>query len=420
MSKIVERYHELVYELHTDPKLDQELYTSLSRIVSVAYTQMMNSDEGYCFRFNIPTTTVLKLYKTLNISQDKVGSSFQSDWEYPSNATMYRDPYYHILLLILYYALQEKKELLGNNALTVLLMKIWNGRKAKYIKYCDKKIMRYVVSNMMGNKNIATKYDSPLSMIRDYFVPRLLKKYGPEILSKPIKLKQLFMQSWVRFEQIFAQNWRKDIKTGRSLAQSGFLPFYMKAKSEGLNISTPSILKGNENEDDYHQYSTLSIRDEIATTTADFITMNPLPKYSNTFISSVNDFTHVSVKKIELILNMMHNHNYYDSIYNMILIILSRTNVNEKDDICKPVFFILMKKHIISSKNNVDIIKLQKLLNDFLKQIFQEKISLDFNSYSNVQQIQIRNVVIYGLVNNIKKTVCQKQMMGRALISKFT
>ena len=91
--------------------------------------------------------------------------------------------------------------------------------------------MKYVISNELTNRHVLSKYENPVSLLKDYFMPTLLKKYGPEVNRDIIKLKRLFEQSWARVRQIFVFNARTNIQTGKSEAQGGLLPIYMKAKN---------------------------------------------------------------------------------------------------------------------------------------------------------------------------------------------
>jgi len=408
VSKVVEIYEQMNNTLGNDRNLEHQLFSELSRIVSTAYSQAMaNADESYCFKFSLPITAVNKLYTLIKLDQSAVSKAFQSDWKYPSSAMMYNDPYYHILLLLIYYGLKNKNALIAEHALTILLMKIWNGRKAKYLKYCDKNVMNYVVTHMVNNKHLIAKYSTPMYLIKEYFVPTLLQKYSSEILRNPLKLKQLFMQTWVRINQMFVSNMRENMTTGVKEAQGGILPLYMKAKQENLSLSTQTVSSTDEEEEPgFDQYASLHNRDEIVTTTTDYITMNK-PSYSPAIISEINNKTKVSVKIIESMLAAMHDHKYYDLIHAILTIILSRTNIVEKGDICKPEFLVQVRKNIISSKNTPDIVNLQKLLNKLVVDIFKEKLNINFNLYSNVQHIQIRNVMIYGLIYNLRKFNCQ-------------
>lgn len=407
-SNIISIYNNIDKTLEADPSILNKLHSELSKIVSYAYTQSMASDEGFCFKFTLPITPVQNLFTLLKLDPTATAKSFQEDWKYPSHANMYNDSYYHILLLLAYYGLKKNDQQLVNNALFILLQKLWNGRKYHYIKYCDKRVMNYVVNHLVSKKHMVSKYDSPLLLLRDYFVPTLLKKYGPEILRDPIRLKQLFMQSWARIDQMFAFNPRIDIETGLKRAQGGLLPLYMKAREEGLYLSSPTIMKSGEEgeETGFDEYSTLHNRDAIITGTADFITMNTKPHYSTDFVNEVNSYTKVSSKVINGMLTAMHNHKYYDLIHDTIGVILSRTNIVDKNDICKKEFMINVKRSIISSKNTEEVKKIQTLLFGISERVFED-INLDIKRYGRAQQMQICNVILYGLVYNLKKVNCQ-------------
>jgi hypothetical protein len=106
-------------------------------------------------------------------------------------------------------------------------------------------------------------------------------------------------------------------------------------------------------------------------------------------------------------LSALHNHKNYDMIHDALSIILSRTNVSDKNDICNKDFMVNVKRNIISSKNTEEIRKMQKILNGLSSKIFKEDLMLDFDNYGKAQQMQICNVVLYGLIYNLKKHNCQ-------------
>ena len=123
---------------------------------------------------------------------------------------------------------------------------------------------------------------------------------------------------------------------------------------------------------------------------------------------------------IEGILTSMHNHRYYDILKDLISVILSRTNVADKIDVCKNEYYGIVKKTIISSKNNPDTRKIQQLSDILLKKIFTndlkdssgKPLSKAFITYSDVQKIQIRKVLIYGVIYNIRRAICRRQISG--------
>jgi len=406
-QQVLEIYNQLDKTIQADPTLLTKLHGELSKMVSAAYQQAMSSDEGYCFKFTLQTTAVMGLYPLLKLNQVEVGKSFQTDWKFPNNAIMYNDPYYQILILITYYGIRHNDDQMINNALFILLQKIWNGRKYAYIKYCDKKVMAYVISHMVNKKHNVAKFDTPLALVRDYFVPTLMKKYRPEIAKDVYRLRQLFMQCWARIDQMYIFNPVVDIKTGEKRAQGGLLPLYMKAKEEGLYVSTPTIMKGDsEEEPNFDQYSTIHNRDTIVTSTADYISMNSKVQYPEAFINEINKNTKVSTKVISQMLTALHNHKNYDLIHDILSMILSRMNIADKSDICSKEFMSNVKRNIISSKNTEEIRKLQKLLAMLSAKIFSENLLIDIQNYGKAQQMQITNVVLYGLIYNLRKHNC--------------
>ena len=401
-------YDQLDKSIQADPTLLTKLHGELSRMVSASYQQSMASDEGFCFKFTLPTTSVMGLFGLLKLDQAAVGRAFQADWKFPNHAVMYNDPYYQILLLVTYYGIRRNDDQMINNALFLLLQKLWNGRKYAYIKYCDKRVMNYVVNHMVNKKHNVAKFDTPLALMKDYFVPTLMKKYRPEIAKDAFRLRQLFMQSWARIDQMFVFNPVIDIKTGEKRAQGGLLPMYMKAKEDGLFQSTPTIMKGDsEEEPNFDQYSTIHNRDSIVTSTVDFITMNSKASYPKSFVDEVNKNTKVSSKVIEQMLVALHNHKNYDLIHDALTVILSRTKVVDKNDICNKEFMNNVKRNIVSSKNTEEIRKLQKILNVLAAKIFSETLNINLDNYGKAQQMQIYNVVLYGLIHNLQKHNCQ-------------
>ena len=165
-----------------------------------------------------------------------------------------------------------------------------------------------------------------------------------------------------------------------------------------------------DEEPGFAEMTSTSNREEIASNVCDFITLNPNPTYPKSVVSSINKDTRVSAVVVEKILQSLHSHNQYNILYDIILLILSRSSVAEREDICRPSFFAAVKKGVISSKNNPDVRKIQSLINQLLK-----NIKIPYEKYSNVQQIQIRNVVIYGLLYNLRRSACQ---VGRSIFVK--
>lgn len=409
MSALETYYTEKVQPQLQDKQTETLIFTELTKMVSQAYTANMNSDESYCFKFNIPLSGVNNFYKILKLNPLEMGLNYKADWGNTLTA-MHKDPYYQILLLIIYHAIKNKKEQLANNALMILLLKIWNGRKSHFFKFCDKRVMKYVISNMLTNRHGMSKFETPFALLKEHFTPTILAKYGPEIDNDISKLKRLFEQCYARVFQVFAFNPRTNIQTGKPEAQGGLLPLYMKAREEGKYITKPTISSGEDGEAaGFEEYATTHNRDEIIHKTVDFIVMNKQVSYPVSLISDINKKTNVSNKIIEKILAALHNHDYYDLLQNMIILILSRCKISSVGDICKGGFSNNIQKNIISSKNNDEINKLQKLIDTILTKIFTDALNLRFDNYSVVHKIKIRNVIIYALEYNLFRVNCRGQ-----------
>lgn len=394
--------------ISNDPKVEAKIFSELLKCISPAY-DAVSSDEGYCYKFNLPTNIVLNLFNILDLNPKEVENDLAEDWEVPPSAKMYRDSYYQILLCLIYYGILKNKKALIENCTLILFFKLWNGRKAKWFSYCDKNIMKYVVSHLCTNKHIFSKYDNPFSMIKDYFVKTLLSKYSDEIKKNPAKLKYFFSQCWARIDRLFAYNFRTDLATGQKKAQGGLLPLYMAAKEQGMSISTLSgssiMSMDGEEQSAFDEYSSIHNREEIVNTTCDHITMSVKPVYSQEFIDDLRTTYKVKSELISNILQEMHNHKYYEDLRDIVIIILSKTNIQQKHDICIPTYYFEVKKTILSSKNTIDTKKIKAASDNILKNIFED-LNLDHSTYSDVYKIRIRAVLINGIVYNMKKVNC--------------
>ncbi len=417
-------------EIYTTTGLERKIQTYIGSLVTSAYRVAMASTDGYCLKFPLPASAVMGLFKILNLDKVDVEKEFRKSWLYPSaNTRMYSDPYYHILLLLAYYGLKHKREIIVNHAMFLIFIKIWNGRKSEFLNYCDVRVMKYVITHMLSQKHKFAVYDSPLSLISNYFVPTLIKKYGPEVMKDEKKLKILFSQSWSRVRQMFANTPGGPInpKTKKRNYQKGIVPLYYEAHRGGYLVSNPYIHTDDDNpQAGIDQYATTHIRDEIAETTTDFITSNRKQIYPVAFISQINKETKVSTKILNKIFQAIHNHKFYDNIHELYITMLSKVNITDKLEVCKSSFMLNIKQKVISSKNNHEARRIQKILDIMLVDIIQNDIGTiqrenrktkqiieiqpNFNKYSNVQKIQIRKAVILALIFLLKKNICYKQV----------
>jgi len=391
--------------LLADPQKFTEVKNHITSILSSVYTKAMMSDKGYCSVFIIPQDAYKKLIKILEIDVNEMEQTFRTDWKYPhSQVKMYSDPFYHTYFLLLIYGLNHPNTHFAESALTIILMRIWNGRKSEFFKYCNPDIMRYVIDHMVSKKFLVSKYDSPLSLIKDYFVPTILSKYGDKVKRDYTYTKYVFSQCWQRIRQIFISSPYYNVVQKRRIAQSGLLPLYMKAKEEGLYqkaiTNTSHDEEINPLEDSFTSHIESMVND-----TVNYIVMNPQVSYPDSFITMVNKSTNVSKTTIKQIIQKLHDVKFNDEMVDAFNIILNKCSITTEKDLCFPSFLAVLRKNVLSSKNNKDINALKVILDKMLIQIFQD-LGLDYNKYSKVHKIQIQNVIVYALYFNARRKFC--------------
>ena len=404
MQHIKDIYNKIALLL-ADPQKFTEVKNNLTSILSSVYTKAMTNDKGYCGVFIIPQDAYKRFVKLLEIDIAEMEQAFRADWQYPhSQVKMYSDPYYHVFFLLFIYGLNNPNTHFAEDSLTLILMRIWNGRKAEFFRYCNPDIMKYVVNHLVSKKFLVSKYDSPLSLIKDYFVPTILSKYGEKVKRDYSFTKHVFSQCWQRIRQIFISSPRYDVIQKRRIAQSGLLPLYMKAKEEGLYQKAVSNTEQEGEVNPLEDTFTSSV-ENIVNDTVNYIIMNPQMTYPDSFINMVNKNTNVSKSTIQQILRKIHDVKFNDEITDALNIILNKCNITHEKDLCFPSFLAVLRKNVLSSKNNRDIRNLRIILDKMLIQIFQD-LGLDYNKYSNVHKIQIRNVIVYALYFNARRKFC--------------
>ncbi len=412
MPSLKELYNEVSVKLHSDGALNRRVESQLIKIVSDAFLQMMSnkSDEGYCFSFFIRIKMFKDLMNTLDLTPEKLKAVFLQEWGAGAMTNhMHSDPYYQFYLFMLYYYIKEKNEKLMNNCMINILIKLWNGRKKKYIRHCNKDVMAYVVNYMTSKKHMVNKYNNPLELIQNYFTPTLLKKYKPNIdRSDAAGLKQIFEASFSRVRQMFVFNPMVDIKTGKSVATGGLMPMYLKAVKEGMSIKTITMYDRKDDEPavSFSDYISINNLDEIIDKTINKMTMNTQPKYSELFINNLYKDYGIKKPTIVHILTSTHNYKYKDQLSDIYSIILHQTRVISKDDICSANFTRAVNK-LLKSKNNEDINKLKEHNLELLSDIMTDYLKVKpLMSHSKNHLIQLHKLLIRGLIYNLRSAIC--------------
>lgn len=75
----------------TEPAVEREIQGQLASIVSQLYHAALNSQDGYCYKFNLPIVAVQSIFKKIKTSPAQVEEIFRNEWKYPKNTHMYSD-----------------------------------------------------------------------------------------------------------------------------------------------------------------------------------------------------------------------------------------------------------------------------------------------------------------------------------------
>jgi len=401
---------DLMNHFKTTPNSEQVLRVELENIIRKVYVDSINQNKGYCISFKNVESDVLNMYDKFGLDQAKVSAAFAADWVIPASVHMANNPYYHILILITTYAIHRRNDKITKDAMTIYLIKTWNGRRSKFIKYCDVNTMRYVIAKLSG-KFYARQYDSPLLMLSDKFAITLVEKYRDQILRDSKQTKRLFDAAYGRIFQLFAQGFKPDITTGKSKATGGLAPLYHEAKAKGYSISSPKVMSNAEDSgvSSLEMYTSDSYEEAINNIST-FIIVNHNPVYSPQFVDHVSRMSKNGIKsQIETLLKSVHNIRYSEYIKEMLGLMFKQLPVFEKSELCSPKFYDIVKQKIISSKHSPNVTQIKQIADLLLYEIFKNDIkTLSYNDYSTPVRGKCRAIIFLGFAYNIQTYLCRK------------
>jgi len=408
LSNVNKLYEKIIQFLNTDTSAYKKIQSNLILTVSDASVQAMSSDQGFCFKFALKNKNYKNLLQIAQLTERDLQIAFTKDWGSNSQKNhMHSDPYYQTYLFFVYFGIKENNEKIFNSALSCVLFKLWNGRKTKFLQYCNKDIMNYVTNYMCSKKHLSNRFNTPYDMIQNHFIPTLITKYGDNIKTDPLALKRIFEQGFTRLRQLFVSRTKIDIKTGKPVSEGGLVPLYQKAHQEGLSMSTINVRNNDENPASFDDYMIGSNIDNLISSTVEKIVMNSQPRYSQMFIENLRKQYKLSKNVIQKLLIQLHDYKYHNDLHDIYSIILNQTKVIDKSDICNPTFTELVNTKVISSKNNKSSNELKSKLMTLLEDILKETIQRSLSEYSNVHHIQLRKMVVRVLIYNLRSAICQ-------------
>lgn len=404
VSEIARLYRKVREKTSKDPHLVPEISAVLNQLAASAMAKDVSSNLGYCYRFVLPTSQVTKIIPRLGIEEQELKAAFQKDFGHPGEARMLNDPYYLVLLFLCFLAAKENRLQLFNDAFFLVLIKLWNGRRTRYLPFCNPEYMRYAVTMVSRRYQISKpEHSTPSLLLRNYFLNTLRNKYLDSVRGDPRNLKRLFTQAYLRIKQIFIQRLKYDKDKQMKVAQGGLLKLYMDAREKGGRISSVSQTGA---EADFQQHVTGSRLNDLVKRSVRQLMYGGTNGHHPELIRFLNQKTRVSEKVIQKVLEEFHSPRYQRVLEDLYALLYNRLKVPE---ICGDEVMEVLKKKVISSKNN-------EWARSFVRSLEELILSMGvlrdvYGRYSQVQKMQIRNVFVFLLIHHARKALCGKELI---------
>lgn len=190
----------------SDSELYGQLTNLLKMIISKLYTDSL-SHNNFCANLTTPNGLTPKLIQMFGVSDRQLSSAMEEIGFYRGHA-MYNDLYYQTLAVVYYIGLRKNDSVLRLYALVLINVKVFNGRKYKYMPNgCQSNIADHLIANKLLKSHLFVRYQNPFNLLTQYTAPSMDSFYHDQILKYPSDPKRgllvLLAQSWGRLNQIF-------------------------------------------------------------------------------------------------------------------------------------------------------------------------------------------------------------------------
>ena len=395
MANIADLLKELQSKLRQHPSIKRDIYNLIDDVYNETIMQASHSTDGYCTRFKVSANRISSIYTMLDWRFEYVNSFFKGAWGFPKETVMAQYPPYQILLLLIAYGVFEHDDSFAQKCLFLLLAILWNGRLTTYIRYCNPDIMAYVVQYMVGKQSLVYKYESPLALLLDHFVPTIYQKYKSYIL-KDVNhgLKRLFAQSWARLRQVFYSRPSISLSSGSKGYISGLAPLYYKAHEEGKSIKAVS---GDTVEQTFTADKVRGMADEVVN-----VLVFNYPNYPDHFYNTVSQETLIKPSVLKQIAERLHDPQYTDIVKEITAALFRALEIEDKLDLCtKDVYD--KGKYVLTRSRSKTALDLQRLIDEKMNMLFHgtDIVNLPANLKS-----QVRVAIFYFIMYHARKHYC--------------
>lgn len=373
-----------------NPAEYEKVKNILKQIITKLSQDSLNN-VTFCDLFATPNKISDIILKILNISANQLAEGFYAIHFFKGNA-MHSNPYYHVLLLLYYIGLKKDDQIFRLYCLTLIYIKLYNGRKIKYFPNgCIPEIASYIVNNNLRASHSFKKYKTPFHLIVEYLAPSLDQSYALRIRNNPFHenegIIKIMDQSWNRIDQIFM----------------GIQKYYYAAHAAGLKDATVGTIT-NDNEmqelvaQNNSRYENLAEKVNRTILLKKFrLTPDEAKKISQNLVLP-QQYLDIAEKFIDD-LTLVDEDDHMKQVYELLF---STFEIKDETDICNINISQLTTK-ITSTQGNDKMASFKKVVDAICNQIYKNVFSVQ--SYN--QQQKLRKLIITLLIYRMKAVLCK-------------
>ena len=354
------------------------LYDEVKNLLRAIITKLNNDSangSSFCDILKTPDGLAARLLKVFGINDRQCLDAFEKIGFFKGNR-MYADLYYQTLSLLYYVGVLKNDILLRQYVITLMYIKIFNGRKYKWMPNgCQEDIAQYLIANVFRNSHTFKKYPNPFMAIINYFAPTLDNTYYPYVKRDPANpnngIVVILKQAWVRMDQVFA----------------GVKDHYYEAYRAGnrISVSSQAGLGNTGQEVDSIEFSKVEHLVQKIQRTLMFKPPVLAPDDLNYLKSSMYMVSDLFISKVQEYLNEEESE---DDIKNILELFFSVLGIQQESSLCT-LNIVQSVNGITNAKgNNVKITHLKTYIDSLLNAIFK-----GVTSASSSQLLKLRKDV---------------------------
>ncbi len=390
-SKLPQKLQTVLERFEHEPQLLMRLKQLLAQAAQKVMQQSINH-ETFCDLFSIPNGLPKELLKLYGLTEREMQAElYKVGFEINR---MYTDPYYQSLVLAYLVGLNFDDKNIRRLALLLIDIRLWNGRRIKYIpSFCDPDIARYVMNYELKGNHKVKQAGSVFEHIDRHSVPAIDEKYAPTIANnlnhKTEGLRKLIETNYVRFNQSFTS--MKDAyyrihKSGKKEIISGM---YKNQYGNGDMVEARETFSGT-----LDRLTDKILKNSVLKKKA---LLKPEAK------SILKDKYRISDASIQKINDWLDDDENHEEIKYFFELVFTKLKPQNENDICKYDALVLAK-NVSSAKKDPQLLKAKEILIHILMAIMG-------NTYNNLGEqnaSRMRLIVAHALMLYAKTMLCKK------------